>query len=136
METNIHFLSYLARFFFDLEMFQPKVLEKIQTHILCSITLFFFFENPVVYEKMRKNIVQPYRPQMIWRIRIACWYVRLVTHSEYVILIAFPLQQWFHERSSLLLYLHCLFCCKLCKNQTYLIPRHEAVSRWSLVVTL
>ena len=31
------------------------------------------------------------------------------THSEYVILIAFPLQQWSHERASMLrLYVHCL----------------------------
>ena len=32
-------------------MFQTKVVEKMKTHILCSIT-FFFFENLVVYEKM------------------------------------------------------------------------------------
>ena len=28
------------------------------------------------------------------------------THSEYVILIAFPLQQWLHERASLLRYMY------------------------------
>jgi len=31
----------------------------------------------------------------IWRMRIACWITQTTdTHSEYVILIAFPLQQW------------------------------------------
>jgi len=36
---------------------------------------------------------------------IACWILKAVnTHSEYVILIAFPLQQWLHERTSLLHY--------------------------------
>jgi len=36
----------------------------------------------------------------IWRMRFACWIPKTTnTHSEYVILIAFPLQQWSHERA-------------------------------------
>ena len=31
------------------------------------------------------------------------------THSEYVILIAFPLQQWLHDRASLLRYTYIVF---------------------------
>jgi hypothetical protein len=39
--------------------------------------------------------------------RIACWIPKATeTHSEYVILIAFPPQQWLHERSSGLRYTH------------------------------
>ena len=38
-------------------MFQTKVVEKIKTHILYSIT-FFFFGNRAVNDTMRKNIVQ------------------------------------------------------------------------------
>jgi len=39
----------------------------------------------------------------IWRMRIACWLPKATnTHSEYVILIAFPLQQWLQERASIL----------------------------------
>ena len=38
-----------------------------------------------------------------WRMCIACWIPNATdTHSEYVILIAFPRQQWLRERSSLL----------------------------------
>ena len=48
MKTNIHFLSYLVRFFLEWEMFQTEIVEKIKTHILWSVT--FFFENPTVYE--------------------------------------------------------------------------------------
>ena len=64
----------------------------------------FFFTNRAVYEITWKNNVQPYRPQMtIWRMRIACWLTKATnTHSEYVIIIAFPLQQWLHERVSML----------------------------------
>ena len=59
-----------------------------------------------LYEKMWKNIVQPGRPQMtIWRMHSSCWIPKATnTHSQYVILIAFPLQQWLHERASMLRY--------------------------------
>jgi len=42
-------------------MFETKVVEKIKTHIFCSIT---FFENPAVYEIIWKNIVQRGRPHV------------------------------------------------------------------------
>ena len=49
-----------------------------------------------------KNIVEQGRQEMtIWRIRIASW---IPTHSEYIIITDFPLQQWLHERSSVLRY--------------------------------
>ena len=69
--------------------------------------------NRAVYEIMWKNTVEPDRQQMtLWRMRIACRIAKATnTHSEYVIIIAFPLQQWLHERASVLtLYLHCLSC--------------------------
>ena len=38
-----------------------------------------------------------------WRMRFACWMSQATnTDSEYVILIAFPPQQWLHEGASLL----------------------------------
>jgi hypothetical protein len=57
---------------------------------------------------MWKNTVQPDRPHTtIGRMRIACWIPKATnTHSEYVILVAFPLQQWLHERASVLRYTH------------------------------
>jgi hypothetical protein len=84
MKTNTHFWSYLAQFFLEREMFQTKVVEKIKTHILCSIT--FFFETRAVYEIMWENIVERGRPQLtIWRMHIACWIPKDTdTHSEYV----------------------------------------------------
>jgi len=55
---------------------------------------------------MWKTPVESERPQMtIWRMPIACCIPKATnTHSQYVILIAFPLQQWFHESSSMLRY--------------------------------
>ena len=65
---------------------------------------FFFFENLAVWEIMWKNMIKPDRTQMtIWRMRIACWVPQTIdTYSERVIHIAFPLQQWLHERASML----------------------------------
>ena len=60
-------------------------------------------ENQAVYEIMWKNIVQRGRPQMAtWCMCIACWVPNAKDrHSEYLVLIAFPLQQWLHERASM-----------------------------------
>jgi hypothetical protein len=48
---------------------------------------------------MWKNIVEPGRPQItILCMRIACWIPESTSiQSEYVILTAFPPQQWLHE---------------------------------------
>ena len=48
------------------------------------------------------------------RMRFICWITKAIdTHSEYVILIDFPLQQWLHEGASVLIlicmYIACLF---------------------------
>jgi len=48
----------------------------------------------------------------IWRIRIACWITNATnTHSECVVLIVFPLQQWLHVLAGMLGYTYC--------NQTF-----------------
>jgi hypothetical protein len=87
-----------------------KVVEKIKTHILCSIT----FSNHAVYEIIWNNMVQPGRPQItIWRMRIACWINKAtIIHPEYIILIVVPLQWWLHECASVLhnMYITYLVC--------------------------
>ena len=60
-------------------------------------------QNHAVYEITRKNVVEPDRPQdsILRYMQIACWIPKATdTHSEYVIRIAFPLQQWLRERAS------------------------------------
>ena len=54
---------------------------------------------------MWKNVVELGRPRMKWRMRIACWMPKATnTHTGCVILSAFPLQKWLHERASVLRY--------------------------------
>jgi len=87
-------------------MFQTEVVEKIKTHILSSVT--FFPQNCAFYETMWKNIVEPGRSQMtVWYTHISCCIHKSAnTHFEYVILIAFLLQQWLHKCTSVLSYMY------------------------------
>jgi hypothetical protein len=74
--------------------------ESRNTHFMFNM----YFFNRAVYEIMWKNIVERGRPHMtIWRMRVACRIPKTTnTHREYVILIAFPQQQWSYERTSVL----------------------------------
>jgi len=98
-EVLIKSLSVLRR----KKTFRINAVEKIKkTHFMFNK----FFFNCALNEIMWKNTVEPEMSQMtIWRMRIACWIPKATnTHSEYVILIAFPLQQRLHERVSILRY--------------------------------
>ena len=66
---------------------------------MCWFADCVFSISHAVYEIMWKSTVDPDRPQMaIWRMRIACWIPKTInTHSEYVTLTAFPLQQQLHN---------------------------------------
>jgi hypothetical protein len=72
--------------------------ENQNTHLMLNK----FFRKSCLYEIM----VEPDKPQMtIWSMRYECCITKATdTHSEYVILIAFPRQQRLHERASMLRY--------------------------------
>jgi hypothetical protein len=54
---------------------------------------------------MWKNVVERGGPQIIWHILVECWIPKATNaHTDCVLLIAFPLLQWLHERASVLLY--------------------------------
>ena len=110
MKTKTHFYHISLHYSRDEKCFRQKLYRKSK-HILCSI-IFFFFENRAIYEIMQeimqKNTEEPDRPQVtIGRMRIACWIPKATnTQTEYVILIAFPLQQWLNELTSVLRYMY------------------------------
>jgi len=62
---------------------------------------------------MWKNVADPGRPQMTLKYgarALSPWITKATnTHLEYVIILAFPLQQWLHECPSMLRYMH--FAC-------------------------
>jgi hypothetical protein len=90
MTMHVILWKYRAKFFLEWEMFRTKVVEKIKTHILCSITFFQksyrLWDNAEKYGEARKATDD----NIIRRMRFACWITKATdTHSEYVILIAF-----------------------------------------------
>jgi len=56
-------------------------------------------------------MVQPDWPQMAkWRMHFLPWITKTSdTHSKYVTRFAFQLQQWVHERASLLRYVYIVY---------------------------
>jgi len=81
---------------------------------------------------MWKNNVERGRPQMtIWCMRTACWVSKA---TNCVTLIALPLQQWLHERASMLRYTYiaCLVFCVHVKGRVCswrVIVRHPTSSK-------
>jgi hypothetical protein len=91
--TTYFFLSCRFQFFLEWKMFQTKVAEKIETHIVYTIM------SPPPKKSchlcdMWKNDAEWGRPQMtIWCMQKACCITKATeTSSLYVIRIAFPLQ--------------------------------------------
>jgi len=82
-----------------------QVVEKIKIQASLSKFIFFFSKIVSFMRKCGKNVVEPDR-------QIACWTTKArKMPSEFVIRIAFPVQQWLHERVSLLhLYPNCFSC--------------------------
>jgi hypothetical protein len=73
---------------------------------------------------MWKNNVEWGSPQIkIWRMRIACWMPNATNaHAGFVIIIAFPLQQWLYKRDSLLRYMYIPSLFILTGNVLTLLP--------------
>ena len=117
----IYILSCLDQFLLEWEIFQTKDFRENRKALSCSIT--FSFGNRDVYEIIWKNTAVPDKPHMtIWCMCVSCCTPKTThTHSEYVMLIAFPLQQWLHQQASIFLhtYIVCL-CSKFLSSQLLL----------------
>jgi len=104
-----------------------NISENQNTHFMFN--KFFFFENLTVYEIMWKKYGragQATAYNIIWRMRVAYWLTKITnTDSEYVILIAFALQQRLRERASILRYMYiaCLVTCNVVKSITRKLSR-------------
>jgi hypothetical protein len=82
-------------------MLQTNLVEKIITH---------FMLNRAVYEIMYENGTtrQPTDDNKIRRMRFACWITKATnTHSENVILIAFPAQNVCAKALPIYMYVRC-----------------------------
>ena len=85
MTTDIH-LWYLAHFFSEWEMFQTKVVEKIKTHLLRSIT--FLRKSCRLWDKVEKYCTagQATDGNLKRRTHFECWITKATdTHTEHLI---------------------------------------------------
>ena len=116
MEIYVNLWYYLAEFFFEWKMFHAEVVEKIKTHISCPISFFFLGggESCHLWDNVEKcgRAGQAADGNIIRRTRFACWIHKATnTHSEYVIIIVFPLLPWLTLTPlGVTLYLNCLSC--------------------------
>ena len=92
---------------------------------------FFYFAN---YEIMWKNVVEPDRLQItIWHMRIVYFIPKATnSHSCYLILIAFSLQQQLHARASMLRckYIACLVSKDIRILSPCIVKLAECSSSW------
>jgi hypothetical protein len=75
------------------------------------ISNIFFYRKSCLLWNNVKNTVESGMSQMtVWHIHIACWITKARDrYSEYVKLIAYPLQQWLKERISALRYTYIVY---------------------------
>jgi hypothetical protein len=112
MKTNIHLLSYLFQFFIEWEIIQDKVVKKIKSHVLCSVTLFWKSRSSIMW----KIMVYTDTPQMAAQCCAGkTRFARRITNVTiqllwYLLLTVLPRQNLLRERSSLLhfAYIACL----------------------------
>jgi hypothetical protein len=109
MKTYLR-LRYLAASFLWWEMFQTKFVEKIKTHILCSVTCsrkaFRLWDNVEKYGRSR----QATDDNTIRRMRFACCITKATTHRMCNTYCFSTTKMVTRTRLSVELYLHCLCC--------------------------
>ena len=87
-----------------------RVVEETKAHILCSITFFFFRKSCRLWHNVEKYCRTGQATDGNMAHAHCMPDNKGNSHSQYVILAAFLLQQWLHERSSILCctYIACL----------------------------
>ena len=87
MQTNIHFWSCLAQFFSEWEMFETRGVEKIKTHISCSVT--FLRKSWSLWDNVERYCRSGQAAYDNTALRTARWIPHATnTHSKEVILIS------------------------------------------------
>jgi hypothetical protein len=83
MKTNIHFLSYLAHFFLEWEMFRTEVVAKIKTLILCSVT--FFRKSYRLWDNVVKYCRAGQATDENIALLITCWITKATNTNTQVV---------------------------------------------------
>ena len=105
MKTYAHlwYISFISSY--NEKRFRQKLYRKSRHMLYVS----FFLKSCLLWDNVEKYCTagQDTYDNKKRRMRITCCITKATnTHSQYVIIIAFPLQQWLHERTSILRYTH------------------------------
>ena len=102
-------------------MFQTEVVETGNTHFM----IHNFFLNRAISETMWKKSIEWGWPHMtIWCMHIACWIPKATnTHTGYIKFIAFSLQQWLQEPTSILHFIYT--ACLVLYDLVWVLRTHE-----------
>ena len=107
-KNNEHFtfMTTPRRILLKMRIIADKIIEKVKTEILLSKYIYIYIFKSY---RLWDNVERPggagpaTHYNTTRRMCITCWETKATnTHSEYVIRIAFPLQQWLRERASVL----------------------------------
>ena len=82
IQTYVHFLSHVAHFFLEWEIFQPEVVEKIKAHILCSTT--FFWKTCRLWDNVEKMFIVPDRPQTTIKHGTHSWHAGYLRPQKHI----------------------------------------------------
>jgi hypothetical protein len=104
LEDQCTFFIISSSFLLECELFQTKVVEKIKTHILWSVTC--FRKSCRLWGNFGKYCRAVQDTWQYGACALHAGYLRLQihTHSSCVTLIAFPQHQWLNEGASMLHY--------------------------------
>jgi hypothetical protein len=109
-----------------LRNFSDRSCRENQNTLFCSVAFcrksYRLWDNMEKYGRAR----QATDDNMIRRMSFACSIIKATDiHSEYVIFIPFPRQQWSRERASMLrLYVNCLSCSSTSRNLAVTLLRN------------
>jgi hypothetical protein len=121
MKTNITFLNISRSVLLRMRNVPDKRFRENQnTHYIYSNS----FSKIVPCMRQCGKYCRSGQSQMkIWRMRIACWTPKTTnTHSECVISIVFPRQQWLEERTSMLRYTYISRIVHLGTGRRWVVP--------------
>jgi hypothetical protein len=102
---SVYIFIIYYRILLRTRMFQTYCREDRNAHFVFSNT--FCRKSCRLWDNVGKYCIagQAADDNIIRHMRIACWVPKATnTHSEYVTLIAFPMQQWMQDRASVLRY--------------------------------
>ena len=117
MSVNLHLLVVVQNN-------KRCAIQLLKLDTFCSKTFFSFSKIVHFMDNVGKCAIR--------RLRIPSWVTKAKsTHSEYVILISFTLQQWFHEQASVLryTYLDCLVVLFVCLSTVCTVPLRATDNR-------